>query len=379
MSRGVYRMALAKILVVEDDTALLEGLRDVLELAGFGVLTASNGVEGLETLTTHPLPDLIISDIMMPRMDGYEFYTRVREKPDWLNVPFIFLTAKGEKTDIRRGKQLGADDYLIKPFEEEDLLVAIESKLKRRAQLESARDLQMDDLKRRILTTLNHEFRTPLTYITTYTDMLNTAEPNISSDEFKQFMRGIQAGSERLRHLVEDFIALVELQTGETQRAYETRRQLITDLSEVLLRVVEQHQLRALTRKVRLEATVPAALPPVWGEIDQLTSAVSRLVENGIKFSKKEGGWVRVMAHSTVHKIVIQVQDDGVGIRTTELSNLFNPLHQVDRAKMEQQGSGSGLAIARGIVAIHGGQLTVTSELGVGSLFSLELPTQDIA
>lgn len=372
-------MALAKILVVEDDTALLEGLRDVLELAGFGVLTASNGVEGLETLTTHPLPDLIISDIMMPRMDGYEFYTRVREKPDWLNVPFIFLTAKGEKTDIRRGKQLGADDYLIKPFEEEDLLVAIESKLKRRAQLESARDLQMDDLKRRILTTLNHEFRTPLTYITTYTDMLNTAEPNISSDEFKQFMRGIQAGSERLRHLVEDFIALVELQTGETQRAYETRRQLITDLSEVLLRVVEQHQLRALTRKVRLEATVPAALPPVWGEIDQLTSAVSRLVENGIKFSKKEGGWVRVMAHSTVHKIVIQVQDDGVGIRTTELSNLFNPLHQVDRAKMEQQGSGSGLAIARGIVAIHGGQLTVTSELGVGSLFSLELPTQDIA
>ena len=112
----------------------------------------------------------------MPRMDGYQFYSQVRARPDWVSVPFIFLTAKSEKADVRRGKILGADDYITKPFEEADLLVAVQAKLNRRAQLDAAHGRQVADLKRTILTTLNHEFRTPLTYITTYADMLGDSQ-----------------------------------------------------------------------------------------------------------------------------------------------------------------------------------------------------------
>src|SRR5438067_991075 len=118
------------LLVVEDDSALLEGLRDILELSGYTVLTARNGLEGLAVLQAQ-VPDLIVSDINMPRMDGYQFYGRVRAQSEWVSVPFIFLTAKGEKTDVRQGKLLGADDYITKPFEEVDLLVAVQSKLNR--------------------------------------------------------------------------------------------------------------------------------------------------------------------------------------------------------------------------------------------------------
>src|SRR6185503_10573124 len=164
-------MAGETILVVEDDAALLQGLRDILELSGYQVLTGRTGVEGLAVLEKQ-LPDLIVSDINMPQMDGYQFYSQVRAKPDWVSLPFIFLSAKSEKDDVRRGKLLGADDYIIKPFEEVDLLVAIQGKLNRRAEIQAAMNRQMDDLKRTILTSLNHEFRTPLTYITTYADMM---------------------------------------------------------------------------------------------------------------------------------------------------------------------------------------------------------------
>ncbi|MGH2521487.1 MAG: hybrid sensor histidine kinase/response regulator, partial [Anaerolineales bacterium] len=296
-------MAEAHILIVEDDAALLEGLRDILELAGFQVTVARNGIEGLAALDKIT-PDLIISDIMMPYMDGYQFYAQARARPALLNVPFIFLTAKGEKADVRQGKMLGADDYLIKPFDEEDLLVAIRAKLKRQAQLKTAHQREIADLKRSILTTLNHEFRTPLTYITTYSDILNETGPELSPEEFKDFMHGIQLGSERLLRLVEDFILLVELQTGEAQQAYERRREVIPDLPALLHKVLAEHTARATTRNVRLVAEIPGALPGILGDREFLSSAVSRLVDNGIKFSKREGGQVTLNAEAGAESVL---------------------------------------------------------------------------
>jgi signal transduction histidine kinase len=107
---------------------------------------------------------------------------------------------------------------------------------------------------------------------------------------------------------------------------------------------------------------------------DYLSNAVRRLIDNAIKFSKKEGGKVYLSARSIEQRVFIQVRDEGVGIRTEELGKLFDMFHQIDRAKMEQQGSGSGLAIARSIAEMHGGSLSVESEYGVGSTFTIELP-----
>ncbi len=359
------------ILVVEDDAALLDGLRDMLELAGYGVATARNGVEGLAALE-QSIPDLIVSDINMPRMNGYQFYGAVRAHPEWVSLPFIFLTAKSEKADVRRGKMLGADDYITKPFEEADLLVAVQAKLNRRAQLDAAHGRQIADLKRTILTTLNHEFRTPLTYITTYADMLG--DDNVSADDFKNFMRGIQVGSERLRRLVEDFIFLVELQTGEAQENYERRRAPLTDLPGLLRVVLGRHQPRAEARHVRLVDDLPAGLPPIVADAEYLADAVGRLVDNGVKFAKKDGGEVRLSARAGGRGLTISVSDDGIGMRAAELEKIFDVFHQIDRAKMEQQGSGSGLAIAHGIVRLHGGELSATSQVNAGSVFTIDLP-----
>ena len=364
-------MTAETILVVEDDAALLDGLRDILELSGYRVITARNGAQGLVALEQHR-PDLIVSDINMPRMDGYQFYGQVRAHPEWVSLPFIFLTAKGEKADVRRGKLLGVDDYITKPFEEADLLVAVQAKLNRRNELNAARDRQISDLKRTILTTLNHEFRTPLTYITTYADMLG--DGNISAEDFKNFMRGIQVGSERLRRLVEDFIFLVELQTGEAQQTYEHRRRPLPDLARLLQQEVDRHRTRARERGVLLEISLASTLPVVVADPEYLANAVGRLLDNAIKFTKKGGGKVMLRAEPGERSLVIEVEDDGIGMPAAELAKIFDVFHQIDRAKMEQQGSGSGLAITHGIIGLHGGTLTARSEVEHGSTFRVDLP-----
>lgn len=363
------------IMVVEDNLAMLDGLRDLLEIAEYRVSTASGGDEALEMLK-EVKPDLIISDIMMPGMDGYRFHSLVRERPDLLTVPFIFLTARGEKADIRRGKEVGVDDYITKPFDEEDLLIAVRSKLARWRDLRQVQEEQLADLKQKLLVTMSHEFRTPLSYIINYSEILDQEEGQINSEEFSQFMRGIQRGASRLYTLVEDFIKLVEIETGEAERTYFRRRQSIADTSAWLRVVARTHLLNAESHGLELVLDVPDELPELIVDEGYLADAIGRLMQNAIKFSQPNSKWVRFHARASDDKFLISVQDQGIGIKESELANLFNVFHQIDRAKQEQQGTGSGLAICMGIVAMHGGIVHVESEYGVGSMFTIELPLQ---
>jgi DNA-binding response OmpR family regulator len=127
----------ATILVVDDQPEIVENLAMVLEAEGYYVLTAADGIEAFEKLESQAA-DLIIADIAMPRMNGYQLYERVRENPAWLTVPFIFLTARALDSDIRYGKELGVDDYLTKPIQPEDLLAVVQGRLKRARQLQRA-------------------------------------------------------------------------------------------------------------------------------------------------------------------------------------------------------------------------------------------------
>ena len=127
----------ATLLIVEDNYDLRSGLKDILTYEGFEVLTASNGLEGLQAMSTHR-PDLIISDIGMPEMDGFAFFDAVRKRPDGITIPFIFLTARGDREDVFRGRSLGVEDYLVKPVSRDELVIAIHSRLQRFRQLQLA-------------------------------------------------------------------------------------------------------------------------------------------------------------------------------------------------------------------------------------------------
>jgi two-component system sensor histidine kinase/response regulator len=370
-------MQKAKVLVVEDDIHLLEGIRDILELDGYAVLTAENGINGLEILHNQIAPpDLIVSDIMMPKMDGIQFFTEVRKENRWLEIPFIFLTAKGERADYQKGMRLGVDDYVIKPYDPSDLLVKIESRLERLRSLRRAHSDVMSTLKRQILTILNHEFRTPLTFVVAYADMLNEPETQkLSHEEILSYLKGVSGGAERLRNLIENFILLVEIETGDVNNTFSWRKCPIDDVELLLLSAVERARPFTENHQYPFVVQVDGAVPSFVGDNEYLTSALCHLLQNAIKFSDP-GKPIVIGAKAGDGHVKLWVKDEGRGIAKAELENIWQPFYQIDRTQYEDQGAGAGLAIVRGLAELHGGTVEVSSEPGVGSTFTLTLPIE---
>ena len=370
-------MGSATILVVEDDMHLMEGIRDILELNGYDVLTATNGLAGLDVLRQQPgPPDLIVSDIMMPRMDGYDFFAAVRAQENWVTIPFIFLTAKGERDDVLRGISMGAEDYVVKPFDADELLVAVSAKLARSRQIHAQKQKEVTNIKANILNIINHEFRTPLTYVVAYADMLRSDADDLGANDMRAFLRGINVGANRLRRLVENFILLVEIETGEAQTNYRWRQRSVSDY-DMLLRLAQSkyHDL-AEEKRVSLALDVDADLPPIQADLEYLGAALECLVDNAIKFTQDPGRTVTLCAYQDDEYVCLAVRDEGRGIPPSELVDrkIFDPFYQINRAKFEDQGAGSGLAIVNGVVKLHGGSVTVESDESQGSVFTMRFP-----
>ncbi|MEO3405551.1 response regulator [Mucilaginibacter sp. CAU 1740] len=134
-----------KILIIEDNTDIRENVVEILQLAGYNVLEAANGRHGVELATNH-IPDIILCDIMMPELDGYGVLYMLNKNPATAAIPFIFLTAKAERLDLRKGMEMGADDYLTKPFDDIELLNAVESRLKKKEAQQTFYSRSLDNL-----------------------------------------------------------------------------------------------------------------------------------------------------------------------------------------------------------------------------------------
>ncbi len=363
------------VLVVEDDIHLLSGIHDILELSDYHVLTATNGREGLNVLQQHidNPPDIIVSDIMMPQLDGFGFLEEVRKQDRWVTIPFIFLTAKGEKHDQRRGSLLGADVYIIKPFEPEDLIVAIQSRLKRHGQINRVHEGKESELKRKILTILNHEFRTPLTLVVAYADMLKDFDPaSMSDNDIITFLHGINSGADRLRRLIENFITLVELDSGDAEKTLGWRQRKVEDLNAVIqdswLQIAQPDQ-----RPRHFICHVPDDVPVLTFDVQYITIVLRELLDNAAKFSK-DHSTITLNVQAVKDWLEITVQDSGRGIPADELDKIWLPFYQIKREEFEDQGAGSGLALVDGLIRIHGGTREVITTPGAGSTFIIRLP-----
>ena len=213
-----------------------------------------------------------------------------------------------------------------------------------------------------------------LTYIINYAEILDMGDEDLSSEDFSEFMQGIRRGAVRLNALVEDFLALVELQTGEALQAYYYRRTRIEDPAAWLRIQAKLSETQAREAHLDLVLDVPDELPPFVVDEAYLSNAIRRLMDNAIKFSTEKSEKISFSAKSSNGEVVIRIEDEGMGISEDDIGKLFNIFHQIDRAKSEQQGTGSGLAIVKGIVRVHGGEIHVQSVEGKGSTFRVILP-----
>jgi signal transduction histidine kinase len=361
------------VLVVEDHEPLLEAIRDILESDHYTVMVATDGVEALQMMEK-ARPDLIIADIMMPRMDGYAFYEAVRGRSEWVTIPFMFLTAKAGKDDVLKGKILGAEDYITKPFEPNELLVAVRARLNRAHAIREATAAEFDHLKQQIVTILSHELRTPLTYIHGYTSLALDDVRSLTPDALQEFLEAIKRGADRLTKLVEDLLLLIRLDTDQTVVEFRLLAHEHSDLNEIVEREARQYENQAAACGLTLEIRVAPALRPVQLCEPLFVDALDRLLDNAIKFSRDRGQQILVSTRSADGWSEIAVQDHGMGISAEEIPHLFERFHQINRAKLEQQGVGLGLAIAKELIRLHGGEIAVESELNVGSTFTIRLP-----
>jgi two-component system sensor histidine kinase/response regulator len=363
------------ILIVDDDPVILANVADVIRIAGYNLFTAKNGLEALQVMQQH-IPDLIVADIMMPVMDGYQFYQAVREHLSWMPIPFIFLSAKGEQKDIRHGYSMGADHYLTKPFEPEDLLVAIEARLERVAAIQAAAHHDVESTKRQLLTTFGHELRTPLTYIYGYLGLLQQEAGHLDESEAKEMLDAVNRGVSRLGRLVEDLLLMVRIDSGAAGTELDRYGQNV-DLGAEVREAVRELSAEAGRRSVDISIDLPDDLI-IFGWAPYVHDIVRRLIDNAIKFSKPGGGHVWIEAEAQEEYAVIKVRDDGIGISPEHQKHLFERLRQFDREIMEQQGLGLGLAIAERLVHLHGGDIRAESQPGEGSAFWVQLPLHKV-
>ncbi len=357
------------VLVVDDDPSLLQGMADLLSAHHYRVLTAEGGLAAL-TIMQQEAPDLVISDIMMPGMDGYQFYEAVRSNPAWAALPFVFLTACSQPHDISLGQRLGADAYLTKPFEPQDVLAAVQARLRRAKEIRAVCEDEVNRMKQQLVTVFSHELRTPLTYIYGYVHLL---QDNADLDEASRNMvAGIRRGAERLNRVVEDLMLAVRIDSGVAAVEINQLRMPV-DLVPILREAIQHQQPFAEERGVRIEVEVPPQLEvecvPAYIE-----DAFGRVLNNAIKFSRQGGGRAVVGARCEEGMGIISVRDEGIGIAPAQQKRLFERFQQIDRQELEQQGLGLGLTLARSLVQLHGGDIEVESTPGVGSTFTIRLP-----
>jgi len=358
-----------KILVIEDDSSIRNEVLTWLTLENYEALGAADGAEGVE-LVQQQRPDLIICDIMMPKKDGYRVLLEVRTQPATALISFIFLSAKQEQRDIRYGMELGADDYISKPFARDEFLRAIESRLARQKLYTQDAERQINLLRQNLLRTLPHELRTPLVGILGIGELLAQDAETLTPTEIIDYATMITNGGRQLYRLVENYLLYSQLErlaADPAQSALLERGSIAH--SRDLIRETSERIAMAYERLGDLQLRVQSAVVQITAQ--DLTKIVHELADNAFKFSKPEAP-VQVSAAIEDGKYVIVVADQGRGIAPENLVRI-DAYVQFERTRYEQQGAGLGLTIVRRLVELAGGAFQIESAVDQGTVVRVAL------
>lgn len=363
-------MDLKTIVVIEDELDVREILMDILEAEGFNVLGAMNGREGVE-LVLQSDPDLVLCDVMMPEMDGFEVVAALRENSATATTPFIFLTAKAMKGDLQQGMNLGADYYLTKPFTRQELLDAIASRLQQQERFEAKSEKRMEALIDSIIMVLPHEFHTPLNGIIAASQYVLDEAEDIEPDELAIFMRDINQSGQRLYRLIQNFLLRTELETlTRDPEKLAMVRSLTVDRPMVVIQEAVTAHLRQDNYEARMgDVTVEGEDELVRVADTGLQKVAVELIDNALKFSEV-GSPVklsaRVVASEQGDRYCVTVTDQGRGMAKDQISRI-GAYQKFNRNDREKQGAGLGLSIVQQLVTLYDGQLQIDSELGQGT------------
>ncbi|MFN6484494.1 MULTISPECIES: response regulator [unclassified Nostoc] len=371
---------MTKILVIEDEPSLREEILDILESEGFDVMGAEDGLEGLDSAQTN-FPDLILCDVMLPRADGYAVLSGLRQNPDTALIPFIFLTAKATRENVRQGMDLGADDYLTKPFRMDELLNAITSRLTKQATIvqihQKVTQLQHSNLlKDEFIGTASQELRGPATNIMMALKLLQQAA---NPEQTQRYIDRLQQECYREIHLIDDLLDLHYL--GANERPLQPEK---LNLQTWIPAIVEPFKTQARKRQQTLWSNIPPYLPMPVIDAADFKRILSELLNNACKYTAPGGKIVLearcdLTASEAINpdgQMIMLIVSNEAEIPDKFIPNLFQPFYRVPESdRWQQGGNGLGLTLIEKLAKRLNGKVQISSKAG-WTQFTLQLPIE---
>lgn len=346
-----------KILVIEDEFEIRKDILKTLSLSDYQTYSAGDGASGLE-LAKKFKPDLIISDIMMPKLDGFSVLRELQKLPETSTIPFLFLSAKSERSIIREGMNLGADDFITKPYDINDLLEAIQLRLKKHEELDEIHTKKLELLSDSIHRSIPHEVRTPISLILGYSDYLMKKFDKLCTEETKEMISNIYEAGKRLNKLLDNQLLYIKLLDILSKKEEIVKyRQRKTFFAEYLIKDLIFYLDETNSRMSDFRVSLRDATLKISEEY--FIKMIKEVIDNALKFSET-GSAIDVKSRISGSNYYLTFRNTGRGMTEEEIKTI-GAYMQFERNVYEQQGSGLGLAIVQKILELHEGSLEIKS------------------
>jgi two-component system sensor histidine kinase/response regulator len=349
-----------KVLIIEDSSYFRKMIKIIIKnhVQNIQLFEASNGKAGVKLALEH-LPDLIISDIIMPELDGYGVLKALRQNPNTQAIPFIFLSSRVEKSDQRYGMDLGADDYLTKPFTREELLGAIAARMKKKELIQQQSQKQLDELRDNLTHSLPHELHTPLTGILGLSRVILDAY-ELEDPRVVQMIQTIHDSAQSLYRLTQNFLLYADLEMSSRDPDRLDAVMTFSDITftkEMIEKVAYEkaenfHRLKDLHLNLNQDESVRISA-------QKLEKILEEVIDNAFKFSEPETP-IHINSYANDLELTIEIMDSGKGMSPDEIESI-GAYVQFQRKLYEQQGSGLGLIIAKRLTELYGGSFSMIS------------------
>lgn len=409
----------ALVLIVDDEQANLNIVAEILNTEGYDISIANNGERAL-TLISRKIPDLILLDVHMPKLDGFQVCSRIKNHDQTSQIPVVFMTASTDVDSKIRGFEVGAVDYITKPFNERELIMRIKTHLQVRelsrnleqevikqqniaAQLEQKLiDLQQADeqirqqnekltlvnlqltqvtrLKDSFLANMSHELRTPLNSILGMAEGLKNGALGTINNQQMQALDTIDKSGYHLLELINDILDISKIEAGELKLNCKS-----TSIRKVCESSLSLVNLKILQKRLQIISIFPSHLPDIHLDEVRIKQVLVHLLTNAIKFTPVGGSITLEITQFTPDSshqnslldgfVRISIIDTGIGISPENINKLFQPFVQIDSDfNRKYQGTGLGLVFVKQVVELHGGNVSVVSTVDQGSCFNIDLP-----
>ncbi|MCP4396325.1 MAG: hybrid sensor histidine kinase/response regulator [bacterium] len=372
-------MSNATILLVDDNVTNLQILLGCLQESAFETLIAQSGESALRQVK-YARPDLILLDVMMPGIDGFDTCRRLKEESSTRDIPVIFMSAMTDVVDKVAGFEAGGVDYITKPFQHEDVLARVKTHLTIRSlqqQLQEQnllleeKNQQLKEVnagKDKFFSIIAHDLKSPFAALLGLTRAITEDGIEFSQEEIREVMRHLQSSTENLYTLLENLLSWARLQSGKLEfRPWHVK--LVKPVSQNLA----LFYLNAQQKKIELKSTVAEKLS-VYADKNMIDTVFRNLVSNALKFTHS-GGRIAISAEQKGDFVEVAVADSGTGIPEEDLPKLFRiDVKYKNSGTAGEEGTGLGLILCKDLVEKHGGVIRVESEVGKGTVFKFTLP-----